>query len=153
MSATEGSGVPFWEKDLVELSDDEWEALCDGCGRCCLKKLQDESDEAIYWTRIVCRYFDEPSHRCNCYADRERLVPECLNVKRMNIVKNLHWMPSTCAYRLRAEGKPLAEWHPLISGSRRQIEEAGIAIGGQVLSEEYVHPDGYQEHIIKWVES
>lgn len=143
----------FWEKPLAKLNDREWEALCDGCGRCCLKKLQDESDNSIHWTRIVCRYFDEQSHQCTCYQSRSELVPDCLDVKRMDILASLDWMPATCAYRLRAEDKPLPDWHPLLTGSREAMKEAGIQIGGSVLSEEFVHPEGYQEHVIKWVKS
>lgn len=143
----------FWEKPLEQLSDEEWEQLCDGCGRCCLKKLEDEDSAELYWTRIVCRYYEQESGRCQCYQDRTRLVPDCLNVKRMDIMANMHWMPDTCAYRLRAEGKPLPDWHPLRSGSRQAMIDAGIAISGQVISEEHVHPDGYEEHIIRWVES
>ncbi len=153
MSKTPQSKIPFWDKPLQELSASEWESLCDGCGRCCLKKLQDEADESVHWSRVVCRYFDESTHRCSCYQSRSELVPDCLDVKRMDILANLHWMPDTCAYRMRAEGKPLAAWHPLRSGSREAMEEAGIPIGGRVLSEEYVHPDGYQEHIIRWIKS
>jgi len=153
VTSNSGLSEKFWEKPLGDLDDKEWEALCDGCGRCCLKKLQDESDNSIHWTRIVCRYFDENTHQCTCYESRSELVPDCLNVKRMDILANLAWMPATCAYRLRAEAKPLPDWHPLLTGSREAIEEAGIQIGGSVLSEEYVHPEGYQEHVIKWVKS
>ena len=153
MISDSGLSEKFWEKPLGDLDDKEWEALCDGCGRCCLKKLQDESDNSIHWTRIVCRYFDEKTHQCTCYESRSELVPDCLNVKRMDILANLAWMPATCAYRLRAEEKPLPDWHPLLTGSREAIEEAGIQIGGSVLSEEFVHPEGYQEHVIKWVKS
>lgn len=143
----------FWEKPLAELNEQEWEALCDGCGRCCLKKLQDDEDDSIHWTGIICRYFDEQSHRCTCYQSRSEKVPDCLNVKQMEILANLHWMPDTCAYRLRAEDKPLYEWHPLLAGSRDAMTAAGITVGGRVLSEEYVHPDGFEEHLIRWVKS
>lgn len=153
MSSKAHLSAKFWEKSLAELDDKEWEALCDGCGRCCLKKLQDDSDNSIHWTRIVCRYFDEQSHLCTCYQSRSELVPDCLDVKRMDILASLEWMPATCAYRLRAEDKPLPDWHPLLTGSREAIEEAGIQIGGRVLSEEFVHPEGYEEHVIRWVES
>mgnify|MGYP001254026353 CR=1 FL=1 len=142
----------FWEKPLTELSEAEWESLCDGCGRCCLKKLEDEDSGETHYTGVVCRYFDQDSSRCTCYSERSQLVPECLNVKKVDI-GSLHWMPSTCAYRLRFEGKPLYDWHPLIAGSRTAMEEAGITIAGRVVSEEFVHPDGYEEHVIRWVEA
>lgn len=143
----------FWERPLDELNRGEWEALCDGCGRCCLKKLEDEDNGEIHWTRIVCRYLDQASGQCGCYEQRTQRVPDCLDVRAMDIMARRYWMPETCAYRLRAEGKPLYDWHPLISGSRDAMHEAGITVAGQVLSEEHVHPDGWEEHVIRWVES
>lgn len=140
----------FWEKPLTELNREEWEALCDGCGRCCLKKFEDEDSGELAWTRIVCRYFDEATSLCGCYSERTRLVPDCCNVRDLSMAQ-IEWMPPTCAYRLRQEGKPLYAWHPLLAGDRRAMEEQGIAIRGQVLSEEHVHPEGFEEHIIRWV--
>ncbi len=141
----------FWEKPLNELSSEEWELLCDGCGRCCLKKFEDEDTDELIYTRIVCQYLDQSTGLCGCYPDRRKLVPDCLNVNEMDI-STASWMPSTCAYRLRFEGKPLADWHPLISGSRDAMLEEGIALGGRAISEEYVHPEGYEEHVIRWVQ-
>jgi uncharacterized protein len=143
---------PFWEKSLSSLSDEEWEALCDGCGRCCLKKVVDDETEQTHYTRVVCRYFREESSDCGCYKDRRELVPDCLNVREMDLVKT-KWMPSTCAYRLRFDGKPLFDWHPLIAGGRDMMDELEISISGRAVSEEYVHPEGLDEHVIKWVES
>ena len=141
----------FWELPLEQLNAQEWELLCDGCGRCCLKKLQDEETEELAWTRIICRYFDQSSSRCQCYSDRTRLVPDCLDVSKMDIAA-AQWMPETCAYRLRFEEKLLFSWHPLLAGSQDAMVEAGISVAGRVLSEENVHPDGYEEHIIRWVQ-
>ncbi|NKB31680.1 MAG: YcgN family cysteine cluster protein [Pseudomonadales bacterium] len=142
----------FWELPLEELSTKEWELLCDGCGRCCLKKIQDEETEELFWTRIACRFLDESSCRCTNYSERTTVVPTCLNVKEM-YQENLNWMPDTCAYRLRAEDKPLYSWHPLLAESNAAIVEAGVSVLGKTLSEEFVHPSGYQEHVIRWVES
>ena len=142
----------FWEKPLSELSNDEWEMLCDGCGRCCLKKVVDDESEAIHYTRVVCKYFLEESSSCQCYKDRSELVPDCLNVKSMDLAA-INWMPDTCAYRLRFDNKPLFDWHPLIAGSRELMDKQGISIRGRAVSEEYVHPEGLDEHIIQWVES
>jgi uncharacterized cysteine cluster protein YcgN (CxxCxxCC family) len=141
----------FWEKPLNDLSNHEWELLCDGCGRCCLKKLEDDDSGEIHYTRVICKHFVEkqPQH-CSCYAERTILVPQCLDIKK-NDIASLSWMPDTCAYRLRHEGKPLFSWHPLISGSRSSMLDAGISVEGKTVSEEYVHPDGYEEHIIRWV--
>ncbi len=140
----------FWEKPLAELNESEWELLCDGCGRCCLKKLIDEERGTIYYTRVVCRYFNNSDSQCTRYSDRTRLVPECLNVKEMNM-GTINWMPDTCAYRLRFEDKPLYDWHPLIAGSREAMEKAGVSIADRSISEQHVHPEGYEEHIIRWV--
>jgi uncharacterized protein len=142
----------FWELPLAQLSSLEWELLCDGCGRCCLKKFEDEDTRELLWTRIVCRYFDQTSSRCGCYESRTLKVPDCLNVRSLG-EEDRSWMPSTCAYRLRMEEKPLPPWHPLLSGSRRAMEVADIAVTGKVLSEDYVHPDSFEEHVIRWVES
>lgn len=142
----------FWELPLHELTASEWEALCDGCGRCCLKKLTDEAEREVHFTRVVCRYFEQSSSRCGCYAQRTQLVPDCLDVKHMDIGSS-NWMPDTCAYRLRFEGKPLYDWHPLLAGSRARMDAAGIGLAGRVVSEEYVHEDGYDEHIIRWVKA
>ncbi len=144
------AAMNFWEKPLSELNGVEWEQLCDGCGRCCLKKLTDEGSDKTFYTRIVCRYFEETSNRCGCYKDRTQLVPECLDVKKMDM-STIDWMPDTCAYRLRFEGKPLYDWHPLIAGSREKMQE--ISISGKVIAEQHVHPAGYEEHIIRWVKS
>lgn len=142
----------FWEKPLDELSSEEWESLCDGCGRCCLKKLTDESESTVEFTRVVCRYFNESDSQCQCYDKRTELVPDCLNVKHMDIAA-INWMPDTCAYRLRHEGRPLFDWHPLLAGSREKMDAEDISISERVISEEYVHEDGYEEHIIRWVKA
>lgn len=148
------SGVrdSFWLLPLESLNSREWELLCDHCGRCCLKKLQDEETAEIAWTRIICRFHDAGQSRCTCYDDRTTQVPECVDVSNMAI-DQLRWMPDTCAYRLRMENKPLFAWHPLISGSADTMEQAGISVTGKTLSEDHVHELGYDEHIIRWVES
>jgi uncharacterized protein len=142
----------FWEnKSLEQMNTKEWELLCDGCGKCCLHKLEDENSGEIAYTRVICRYFEESSCRCQVYASRKTLVPTCVILQPDNL-KDLPWMPSTCAYRLLYEGKNLPDWHPLISGNREAIVESGITVSGKVISEEYVHEDGYDEHLVRWVE-
>lgn len=142
----------FWEKPLGELNRDEWEALCDGCGRCCLKKLVDEGTEETHYTRVVCRYLDQNSCTCTAYGRRQKLVPDCL-VLDLDMLAELHWIPDTCAYRLRLEGKPLLAWHPLLTGSRTAMSEEGITVRDKVISEDYVHERGLEEHIIRWVKA
>ena len=143
--------APFWETiPLAEMSSDQWESLCDGCAKCCLHKLEDEDDGQVYYTKVVCKYMDD-NCRCTEYQRRNELVPNCVWLKPDD-VSSFHWLPSTCAYRLVYEAKPLPGWHPLISGDSMSVHEAGVSIRGRALSEEFVHPDGYQEHIIQWVE-
>jgi hypothetical protein len=143
---------PFWQsKTLTEMTQAEWESLCDGCAKCCLHKLQDEDSGDVYYTKVACRYLDLEQCRCRDYSRRQMQVPTCLCLKPEDIAE-FHWLPSTCAYRLIAEGKPLPAWHHLVSGSHDTIHEQEISVRGKVLSEEHVHPDGLQEHIVRWIE-
>ncbi len=124
----------FWEKPLGELSRAEWEALCDGCGKCCLHKIEDEETGRIYGTNVACKLLDRHSCRCTNYRGRKAFVPDCVRLTADQVSK-LEWLPSTCAYRLRGEGKPLPEWHYLVSGSRETVHEAGISVRGWTVSE------------------
>lgn len=140
----------FWEKPLNELTPTEWESLCDGCGRCCLVKLEDEDTGRVYFTDIACRLLDVESCRCADYARRRRRVRDCLKLTP-DLASELGWLPPTCAYRLRAEGKPLAWWHPLISGSPQTVHEAGISVRGRVkLAETDLKIEDYPDHVVSW---
>lgn len=142
----------WWHsKSLQELSTQEWEALCDGCAKCCLHKLEDEDSGEVYYTKVRCRYLDEAACQCSDYPNRSVLVAHCIDLRSADWA-TLSWLPSTCAYRLRAHNQPLPQWHPLISGSRESVHEAGVSIRGRAVSDEFVHPDGYDEHIVHWVE-
>lgn len=146
------STTPFWQsKSLAELNAAEWEALCDGCGKCCLAKIEDEDSGEIAFTRVSCRLLDTETCQCSDYGNRTQQVQDCVEIDAGNIAE-LDWLPSTCAYRLRSEGKPLYDWHPLVSGSRLSVHEAGMSVLGRVISEQYVHPDGLEEHIVHWIE-
>ena len=126
----------FWEeKPLQKLSRDEWESLCDGCGKCCLHKLEDEETGQVFPTNVACRLLDRRESRCKDYPNRKTYVPDCV---RLNPAKlhELEWLPSTCAYRLVANGEPLREWHHLISGSRETVHEAGMSTRGWTVSED-----------------
>lgn len=125
---------PFWEKPLQALDRGEWEALCDGCGRCCIHKLEDEDTGELYPTNVACELLDRRNGRCMDYAHRKQRVSDCvvLNRDRMN---ELDWLPETCAYRLRAADKPLPDWHYLVSGSRESVHEAGQSTRGWTVSE------------------
>lgn len=142
---------PYWEtKSLEELSPQEWESLCDGCGRCCLVKLEDEDTGEVHFTDVACRLFDAKSCRCSDYPRRRRRVRDCLKLTP-DLVRKLTWLPPSCAYRLRAEGKPLPAWHPLVSGSRDSVHRAGISVRGKIgASEEDVDLDDYVDHIVTW---
>tara|TARA_R110002110_G_scaffold66978_1_gene183105 strand:+ start:206348 stop:206785 length:438 start_codon:yes stop_codon:yes gene_type:complete len=142
----------WWnEKPLAALNPQEWEALCDGCAKCCLHKLQDEDTGKIHYTQVRCQYLDEDSCACSDYPNRSVMVPDCIHLER-DTIDELGWLPSTCAYRLRSENKPLFAWHPLVSGDPESVHAAGISIRGRSLSEEFVHPDGMDEYIVHWVE-
>lgn len=141
--------TPFWQrKTLDEMTREEWESLCDGCARCCIVKFEDEDTKEILYTDVVCRLLDIERCRCTAYGDRSRLVPTCL-VLTPDLVRSLKWMPETCAYRLIAEGKPLAWWHPLVSGDPNTVHQAGISVRGKVLSEQGMTDEELEEHIIE----
>lgn len=126
--------APFWEKPLAELDRGEWEALCDGCGRCCLHKLEDEDTGKLFPTNVACKLLDRKNGRCTDYKNRKKLVADCVTLDRAKLDK-LDWLPETCAYRLRSHGEPLPEWHYLISGSRETVHEAGQSTRGWTVSE------------------
>lgn len=142
----------FWEtRNLAELDALEWEQLCDGCGRCCLLKLEDEESGAVAYTGVACHLLDIERVRCTDYARRRQKVADCVVLDATQAAA-LRWLPDTCAYRLVAEGRPLPAWHPLVSGDPRSVREAGMSIAGRVLSERHVHPAELEDHIVRWVE-
>ena len=126
---------PFWEKPLSGLDRGEWEALCDGCGRCCLHKLEDEETGELYPTNVACRLLDRRNGRCADYPNRKSRVADCVVLDRRKL-GTFDWLPETCAYRLRAAGKPLPDWHYLISGRREAVHEAGQSTRGWTISED-----------------
>jgi uncharacterized protein len=142
---------PFWRtKNLDEMSTAEWESLCDGCGRCCLVKLEDEDDGTLHHTDVACRMFDQATCRCQDYANRSAQVPDCVTLTP-DQVRTLRWLPPTCAYRRIHEGRGLAAWHPLVSGDPDSVVRAGISVRGRVHAlETEVSVDEMQARICRW---
>lgn len=125
----------FWEdKPLEALDRGEWEALCDGCGKCCVHKLEDDETGELYPTNVACKLLDRHSGRCSDYRHRRAYVPECVRLTP-KLLKSLDWLPESCAYRLRSEGKPLFDWHPLVSGDPESVHRAGQSVRGWTVSE------------------
>ncbi len=141
---------PFWEtKSLDEMTTEEWESLCDRCGKCCLHKLEDEDTGEIFFTSVVCELSNLEDCSCSEYQKRCTLVPECLDLKQHDF-SEYNWLPATCAYRLLVDGKPLPSWHPLITGTFESVHEAGVSIRSYAMKESQV--DNLEEHIIEWLE-
>lgn len=142
--------IPFWKrKTLTEMTRPEWESLCDGCGRCCLLKLEDTDTGEIAYTDIACSLLDQDKCRCTDYPNRQKRVPDCVVLTAAN-VGSLGWMPSTCAYRLLAEGKDLYWWHPLVSGDPESVYQAGVSVRYRVVSED--RGDDPEDRIVSWPE-
>ncbi len=131
------------------MSDAEWESLCDGCGRCCLIKLEDEQSGSIDHTNVACFLFDEATCRCRDYDNRQSRVPDCVKLTP-ETAHTIAWMPKTCAYRLLAEGRPLYWWHPLVSGDPESVHLAGVSVRHRVVDEREVSDADLEDHIVTW---
>jgi uncharacterized cysteine cluster protein YcgN (CxxCxxCC family) len=135
----------FWERPVATLSREQWEALCDGCGKCCLHKLEDEDTGEVIHTNVACKLLDLRTARCSDYKHRRAYVPDCLRLTP-KLARELPWLPDTCAYRLRAENRPLPEWHYLISGDREAVHRSGQSVVGKAVSETLAGP--IEDHIV-----
>lgn len=140
-----GEVKPFWERPLAALDKDQWEALCDGCGQCCLHKVEDADSGRIWPTNVACKLLDLKLAQCSDYRHRRKYVPDCVRLTPQ-LAAELSWLPQTCAYRLRANDEPLPEWHYLISGDRDAVRRAGISIAGRAISEVVAGP--LENHIM-----
>ena len=137
---------PFWQAPLETLDRGQWEALCDGCGKCCLHKVEDEDTGRIYPTNVACKLLDVETALCSNYKHRRAFVPDCLRLTQGKI-GDFEWLPSTCAYVLRDAGEPLPNWHYLVSGDRNSVHAAGMSVKGRALSEVYAGP--LEDHIVE----
>lgn len=139
---------PFWKATRLEdMTPEQWESLCDGCGRCCLHKLRDEETEELSFTSVSCRLLDTDSCRCSRYENRRRWVPDCVSLTPASL-KEIDWLPPSCAYRRLSEGKDLAWWHPLVSGDPETVHEAGVSVRGRAMSER--RAGMLEHHIVDW---
>ena len=140
---------PFWQtKTLAQMSEAEWESLCDGCGRCCLYILHNEETGDVFETDVACKLFDASVRRCRNYPNRAKLVADCVTLTADN-VEQLHWMPKTCAYRRLANGKGLPKWHPLRTGTRESVVEAGIAVPADLIGEDDIDDEMLEDRITR----
>ena len=140
----------FWETvPLRKMNPREWEALCDGCGKCCLNKLEDPDTAEIAFTRVACRLLDGETCRCAQYDIRKQIVPECVVLTPKSLPDSAYWMPQTCAYRLLFEGKPLFDWHPLISGDPNSVHDAGVSMWRRTVPEFEVPEEEWEDYIIE----
>ena len=150
---------PFWRtKTLAEMTEAEWESLCDGCGRCCLVKLEEDlgdppppgSNPDVYFTDVGCRLLDSEACRCRDYGNRTATVHDCVRLTP-EVVDEIGWLPPTCAYRRLAEGRDLTWWHPLVSGDPESVHAAGISVRGRVrFAEDEVASEALEDHIVGW---
>ena len=139
---------PFWKtKTLEQMTPEEWESLCDGCGRCCLHKLRDDVTEALSFTNVSCRLLDRHSCQCSDYPRRQEKVPDCVSLTP-EILDEIDWLPPSCAYRRVQEGRDLAWWHHLVSGDPATVHEAGVSVRGRAISEEVSGP--LDRHLADW---
>ena len=145
MSEAPAPGARFWERPLEALSRPEWEALCDGCGQCCLHKVEDADSGRVWPTNVACRLLDLKTARCADYKGRRALVPDCVRLTP-KLAGSLPWLPATCAYRLRAAGEPLPAWHYLVCGDREAVHRAGASVLGKAVSEVIAGP--LEQHIL-----
>lgn len=137
----------YWETvPLGQMTGLEWERLCDGCGKCCLNKLEDIDTGELIFTRVACRLFDDTNCMCANYAERKRIVPECVVLSPDTLQEIAYWMPETCAYRLLHEGRPLPDWHPLVTGEEGSTHSAGISVQGRTVSEVAVPVEQWEDY-------
>lgn len=144
-----GIQKPFWErKTLAEMTPEEWESLCDGCGKCCLYKFEDIDTKELFFTHIACKFLDLEHVRCRVYEQRARHMPSCMVLTPDNIA-NFYWLPETCAYRRLAEGKKLPGWHPLITGRKDSVQQSGNSVQQFAIPETEIDMERLEEYAVE----
>ena len=137
----------YWETiPLSDMTPEEWEGLCDGCGKCCLNKLEDIDTGELLFTRVACRLFDDSTCRCANYTERKRLVPECVVLTPDTLDEIAYWMPESCAYRRLYQGKGLPDWHPLVTGDAASTHRAGMSVLGQTVPEHAIDIEDWEDY-------
>ncbi len=140
----------YWETvPLKKMTAPEWEALCDGCGKCCLNKIEYDDTGEVEFTRIACRLLDGESCKCSQYPIRRQFVPDCVQLSVKTLPKVAYWLPRTCAYRLVYEGKPLFDWHPLLTGDPESVHAAGASVRGWTIPEFQVDEEDWEDYVIE----
>ena len=140
----------YWEHvPLKKMTAPEWEALCDGCGKCCLNKIEYEDTGEVEFTRVACRLLDGTSCRCSSYDNRHQFVPECVRLNPKTIAKVAYWLPKTCAYKLLHDGNPLPDWHPLVTGDPESTHAAGMSVRGWTVPEFEVDEEDWDQYVIE----
>jgi uncharacterized cysteine cluster protein YcgN (CxxCxxCC family) len=143
-------GNKFWEtKNLIDMNENEWESLCDKCGKCCVIKLEDFDTQQVHYTNVSCKLLCEKSASCKDYENRKSIVPDCIILSPDNL-KDLKWMPETCAYKLLNEGKNLPYWHPLLSGNDKEIVKSGNSVKNRVTNENEIKIKNLPDYIFNW---
>ena len=143
-------GNNFWEtKNLIDMNENEWESLCDKCGKCCVIKLEDFDTQEVHYTNVSCKLLCEKSASCKNYENRKSIVPDCIILSPDNL-KDLKWMPETCAYKLLNEGKKLHYWHPLLSGNDKDIVNSGNSVKNRVTNENKIKIKDLPDYIFNW---
>lgn len=143
----------WWEQGLQNLTPEQWELLCDGCGLCCLHKLEDEETGALHYTQLACSLLDTQTCQCRAYEQRFEHVPECIKITPSNYHEVLPWLPNSCAYKRVAQDLPLPSWHHLLTGNRSTVHEANASVCGKVRSSDGINEEDYQEYILHWVDA
>ena len=143
-------GNNFWEtKNLIDMNENEWESLCDKCGKCCVIKLEDFDTQEVHYTNVSCKLLCEKSASCKDYKNRKSIVSDCIILSPDNL-KDLKWMPETCAYKLLNEGKNLPYWHPLLSGTDKEIVNSGNSVKNRVTNENQIKIKDLPDYIFNW---